>query len=208
VCWSLGFLLDSLVAFIHSFIHYIVCLTTGPQSLPKRVLHIVRYVPPLSIPTIVSSLRSSSSLLRLLYSLSFTSILLFTFPSVMCVRRQLLRKMWPIQLVTSFWLYAGYSCPPWLCIFFRFLQDLSNWSSVFFSNTTYENFICISYLFFWTAFFLQHRSGRKQRTVRESPLTKSAHAAQTLLKMDLWGQKHSRADYFVNKLNYIRVLCI
>jgi hypothetical protein len=36
-----------------------------------------------------------------------------------------------------------------------------------------------------TAFFLQHRSGRRQRTACELPLTKSAHAAyKTLLKMD------------------------
>jgi hypothetical protein len=57
-------------------------------------------------------------------------------------------------------------------------------------------------------FFLQHRSGRKQLTVRESPLTKPAHAAWTLLKMDPCGPKHCRADWFVNKLCYIRVLCI
>jgi hypothetical protein len=59
-----------------------------------------------------------------------------------------------------------------------------------------------------TQFFLQHRSGQKQLTVRESPLTKSAQAAQTLLKMDQRGPKHCRADWFVNKLNCIRILYI
>jgi hypothetical protein len=57
-------------------------------------------------------------------------------------------------------------------------------------------------------FFLQHRSCQKQLTVRESPLTKPAHAAWTLLRMDPWGPKRCRAHWFVNKLGYIRTLCI
>jgi len=28
--------------YIHSFIHLVVCLTTGPKPLPKQALHIVR----------------------------------------------------------------------------------------------------------------------------------------------------------------------
>jgi hypothetical protein len=70
------------------------------KPLPKRALHIVwcrgfffGYEYPLL------SLRSSSSFLRLLPRLSVTSIPPFIFPSVICSRRQFLRKMWPIQLV-------------------------------------------------------------------------------------------------------------
>ena len=43
-------------------------------------------------------LRSSSSCLRLLPRLPFTSIFPFILPSVTCFRRQFLRKVWPIQL--------------------------------------------------------------------------------------------------------------
>jgi hypothetical protein len=35
-------LLLILSLFMHSFIHLVVCLTTGPKSLPKRALRIVR----------------------------------------------------------------------------------------------------------------------------------------------------------------------
>jgi hypothetical protein len=52
------------------------------------------------------------------------------------------------------------------------------------------------------------RSSRKQLTVRESPFTKPAQTAWTLLMMDQWGPKHCRAHWFVNKLGYTRVLCI
>ena len=80
-----------------SFIQ-VVCLTTGPKPLPKPALHIVR--PRVSFfkweyPLL--SLRSSSSLLRLLPCLPVTSIPLCIFPSVTRCRRQFRRKMWPIQ---------------------------------------------------------------------------------------------------------------
>ena len=32
----------SYVNYVHSFIHLVVCLTTGPKPLPKRFLHILR----------------------------------------------------------------------------------------------------------------------------------------------------------------------
>jgi hypothetical protein len=79
--------------------HLVVCLTTGPKPLPKRAVHTVRsrasffgYEYPLF------SLRSSRSFLRLLPRLPVTSIPPFIFPSITYRRRQLLRKMWPIQL--------------------------------------------------------------------------------------------------------------
>jgi hypothetical protein len=59
----------------YSFIHLVVCLTTGPKPLPKRALHIVRsrassfkWEYPLLF------LRSSISFLRLLPCLPVTSI--------------------------------------------------------------------------------------------------------------------------------------
>jgi hypothetical protein len=82
-----------------SFVHSVVCVTTGPKPLPKRALHIVRsrassfkWAYPLL------SLRSSSSFLRLLPRLPVTSILPFIFPSITCCGRQFLHKMLPIKL--------------------------------------------------------------------------------------------------------------
>jgi hypothetical protein len=54
----------------------------------------------LSISSILSfSLRSSDSCLRLLPRLPITSVLSYTFSSIMCSRRQFPRRMRPIQLV-------------------------------------------------------------------------------------------------------------
>jgi hypothetical protein len=86
--------------YIYSFIHLVVCLTTGPKPLSKRAVHIqqsrascFRCEYPLP------SLRSSSSFLRLLPRLPVTFIPPFIFPSIICRSRQFVRKMWPIQLV-------------------------------------------------------------------------------------------------------------
>ena len=57
------------------------------------------------------SLRSSSSLLRLLPRLLVTSVCPFIFPSITCCRRQFLCKMWPIQLAFHFLI----SCRIFLC---------------------------------------------------------------------------------------------
>jgi hypothetical protein len=79
--------------FIHSFNHSVVCLTTGPNPLPKRALHIVRSrASSFQWEYPLLSLRSSSSFLHLLPRLPVPSI----FPSITCCRRQFLRKMWPI----------------------------------------------------------------------------------------------------------------
>ena len=95
---------------IHSFIHSIVCITTGPQPLPKRVLRRVRSsVSSFSSQYPAFPLRSSSSWLRLLPRLTVTSILCCIFPSITCFRREFLRKMWPIQLAFLLLLFAGYS---------------------------------------------------------------------------------------------------
>jgi hypothetical protein len=54
-------------------------------------------LPPVNFRYPLFSLRTSSSSLRL-PRLPIISILPSTFPSITCLRRQFLRKMWPIQL--------------------------------------------------------------------------------------------------------------
>jgi hypothetical protein len=84
-------------ASLHVF-HLAVCLTTGPKSLPKRALHIVRSrASSFKWEYPLLSLRSSSSFLHPLPCLPVTSIPPCIFPSVTRYRRQFLRKMWPIQ---------------------------------------------------------------------------------------------------------------
>jgi hypothetical protein len=95
---------------IHSFIHLVVCLTTGPKPLPKRSLHIVRSRDSsFRCEYNLLSLSSSSSSLHLLPRISVTSILPYIFPSITCRRRQFVRKMWPIQfafrLLISCWIF-------------------------------------------------------------------------------------------------------
>jgi hypothetical protein len=54
---------------------------------------------PLSVSSILVLLRSSGSCLHFLHCLAVPSIPSPIFPLIMCFRRQLLCKMWPIQLV-------------------------------------------------------------------------------------------------------------
>jgi len=82
------------MASIHSFIHSVVGLATGPQPHPKRVLYSVRSsVSSLSFQYLLFPLRSSSSSLGLFPLLPVTSVLPSIFPSITCFRRQSLRKM-------------------------------------------------------------------------------------------------------------------
>ena len=95
-----------------TFIHLVVCLTTGPKPLPKRPLHIVRSRASLKWEYPLLSLSSSSSFLLLLPRLPVTSIPPpFIFPSITRCRRQFLRKMWPIQLAFPLLI----SCRIFLC---------------------------------------------------------------------------------------------
>ena len=72
-----------------------MCLTTGPQPLPKRVLRKVwSGAISFNFQYLLVSLRSSSSSSHLLSRFSDTYI----FPSLACFRRRFLRKMWPVQL--------------------------------------------------------------------------------------------------------------
>jgi hypothetical protein len=67
----------------HPFIHSIVCLTKGPQPLPKRVLDIVwSNVSPFNFQYPVLSLRWSISCLRRLLRLPATSSLYLTFSNM------------------------------------------------------------------------------------------------------------------------------
>ena len=83
----------------HALTDTVVCLATGPQLLPKRVLHSKRSsASSFNFWYPLFSLRSSSSCLRLLARLPVTSIFPYTFALTTRFRRQFLRKMRPIQL--------------------------------------------------------------------------------------------------------------
>jgi hypothetical protein len=84
---------------LHSLIHSVFCLTTGPKLHPKRALHLVRSkASSFKWEYPLLSLRSSNSFLHLHHRPPVTSIPPFIFPSITRCRRQFLRKMWPIQL--------------------------------------------------------------------------------------------------------------
>jgi hypothetical protein len=96
--------------YVSTLIHFVVCLASGPQPLPNRILH--------ALPSSASSfnfqyplvsLRSSSSCLQLLPRLHFTSV----FPSVRCFRRQFVPKMWPIQLVFLIFIMSDVPLSPY-----------------------------------------------------------------------------------------------
>jgi hypothetical protein len=79
--------------------HNVVCLTTGPQTHAKPVLHRVRSNPSsfnFQYPLVF--LRSSSNCLSLLPRLRVTSTLLFILPSITLFISQFLPKIWTIQL--------------------------------------------------------------------------------------------------------------
>ena len=77
-----------------SFIHLVVCLTTGPKPLPNPALHTVRSrASSFNCEYPLLSLRPSSSFLRFLPRLPVTSIPPFIFPLITRCRRQFLRRM-------------------------------------------------------------------------------------------------------------------
>ena len=96
VCSSL-FILSFLLYRRPLCIHSSVCLTTGPQPLPKRVIHRVRSNDSsFNLLNHLFFLRSSSNCLRLIPHLPVTSILSSMFSSVTCFRRQFLPKNLPL----------------------------------------------------------------------------------------------------------------
>ena len=142
---------------IISFIHLVVCLTTGPKPHPKRTLHIVQSrASALNWEYPLLSLSSSSSFLCLLPRRPATSIPPFIFPSITRCRRQFLRKMWPIQL--TFCLLI--SCRIFLCsltlILLHFSHGQSKWSFPSFSSTTFRNFPDVSDLLLEASKFQHH----------------------------------------------------
>jgi hypothetical protein len=83
--------------------HSVFCLTTDSKPPPKSFLHTVRSrASSFRWEYPLLSLRSSSSFLRLLPRLLVTYISPFIFLSIICFRRQFLRKMWSIQLAFRF----------------------------------------------------------------------------------------------------------
>ena len=112
----------------------------------KPVLHKERSSPStfnLQYPLVF--LRSSSSCLCPLPHIPITSILPSIFSTITRFRRQFQHKMWPIQLAFLFLLFAGYSSAPCLfVILLHFSHGRSNWSSLSFLNTTFQNFPGIS----------------------------------------------------------------
>ena len=74
-------------------------LTTDTNPLPNQVLYTVPSSASFfSLQYPLFSLRSYSSLLRLLPRHSLSSSLPFVFPSITCFRRRFLPKIWPIHL--------------------------------------------------------------------------------------------------------------
>jgi hypothetical protein len=103
-----SFTVVSVQFFVHiSCVHSsVICQTIGPQSVPKRFLHLMRSrASSFKWEYSLLSPRSFSNCLRLLPRLLVTSIRPFIFPSITSFRRPFLRKIWPSQL---YWLYHRY----------------------------------------------------------------------------------------------------
>ena len=97
------------------YTHSILCLTSSPYPLSKRVLLRVRSsVSYYNFHYPLSFLRSSNKRLQFLPLVTVTLILLSSFPSTACFRRQILRKLWSFKWAFLLLLYVGYSFPPWL----------------------------------------------------------------------------------------------
>ena len=145
--------------FIHSFIHSVFSLTTGPQPLPKRVLHRVRTsASSFNLQCAPLSLRSDSSCLRLLPHLLSTSIFQSIFLTITCFRKQFLCKMWPNQWLSFFLLCVRYSSPPWLYVIHpHYSQDRSISSSPSFSTAIFQNFPNIFNLLSEVSNFQHHK---------------------------------------------------
>jgi hypothetical protein len=100
---------------------YVYRTRTGPYTLPKPVLHTVRSSSSsFNFHYPLLSFRPSSSCLILLPHLPVTSTLSSILPSITCCRRQLLQRIWRIQL--AFLLFI-------LCKIFLSLLTLRNTSS-------------------------------------------------------------------------------
>ena len=156
---------SALYSFIHSFIHSLVCITTGLETLAKPDIHTVRSCGSyFNLQYLLLSLRSSCSYLLLPPSLSVTSIPLSVFPPILCLKRQFLRNMWPIQLAFLFIVRVRIlsSLTLFTVILPHFSHDHFYWSSPSFSSTKLQNFPLVSDLLSELSTF-QHRMSSFQR---------------------------------------------
>ena len=64
--------------------------------------------------------------------------------------------MWPIHLGFPLSICCNIFSPPWLFVILHFSHDLSNWSSLSSSSTTFQNFQGISDLFYEVSEFQHH----------------------------------------------------
>ena len=120
---------------------------TGPQSLPKRVLHRERSsASSFSFRYPLFSLRSSSSSLRLIPRRPVTSILPSIFPSVRALDGSSCAICDQSSYSSLVLLYVGYFAPLGLHLALHFSHDRSNRSSPSFAITTFQNFTGISFL--------------------------------------------------------------
>ena len=94
------------------FIHFVVCLMTGPKPFPKWPLHIVQSrASSFKWEYPLLSLRSSISFLRLLPHLPVTSILPFILLSITRCRRQFLCIRCVINKFPDWWLKTQKGLP-------------------------------------------------------------------------------------------------
>ena len=132
--------------FIHSFIHSVIYLRTGPRALPKLLPQPVPHTVRASASSLILqyplvSLTSFSIYLGLLLRLLVTSILPSIFPSITCFIRQFLRQLWPIHLAfLLFTVYRIFLSSLTIAVILRFSHSRSNWSSPYFSSTTFQIF--------------------------------------------------------------------
>ena len=125
-------------SFIHAFIHSVVCFTTGPETLTKRVL--LRERSSASYFNLQHSLvpvMSPSSCLHLHPCLTVTIISPSIFSLIMCFRRQFLRNIRPIQSDVILFV---------VCRIFLFSLTLRNTSSSKFQHNTKLCTKCITSL--------------------------------------------------------------
>ena len=122
-------------SFIHSFIMYVVCLTTGVQPLPQWLFLKVRSTAScFSFRYPLVPIRSSGNFLRLIHHLIVTYILPSIFPSITCSIGQFLRQMRPIHLAVHLSFYVGNSYSLWFSAIVHFLQDISEFFRCFWST--------------------------------------------------------------------------
>ena len=129
---------SSFISFFLPFVHSVVCLATGPQPFPKRVLHRVRFTLSSPFLKIIEQLLTSSSSSR--HSSFFSPCRISEgSPYARCDQSR----------YTSFSLpYVRYSFRPWHCVILvPFSHDWSNWSFPSLSSTTFQTFqVFLTYL--------------------------------------------------------------